>query len=117
VLPRPTDAPGTPGTGELEDHGQHGPVGEAPFRSHGAATDGRERAFDDVDRAQMLPVFGREVIEGEQRIAPTRHSPKVEYEHGRSLIESLRVLATWAVQHRPAVERARSKFKTPEDVD
>lgn len=30
---------------------------------------GRERAFDDVRRAQMLPVLGREVVEGEQRIA------------------------------------------------
>ena len=30
---------------------------------------GRERAFDDVSRAQMLPVLGREVVEGEQRIA------------------------------------------------
>jgi hypothetical protein len=28
-----------------------------------------ERAFDDVGRAQMLPVLGREVVEGEQRTA------------------------------------------------
>jgi hypothetical protein len=28
-----------------------------------------ERAFDDVRRAQMLPVLGREVVEGEQRVA------------------------------------------------
>jgi hypothetical protein len=28
-----------------------------------------ERAFDDIRRAQMLPVLGREVVEGEQRIA------------------------------------------------
>lgn len=39
--------------------------------------------------------------------------PKVEYELtalGRSLIEPLRVLATWAVQHRPAMELAREQF-------
>src|SRR5258707_13931427 len=28
-----------------------------------------ERAFDDVRPAQMLPVLGREVVEGEQRVA------------------------------------------------
>jgi hypothetical protein len=28
-----------------------------------------ERAFDDVGRAQMPPVLGREVVEGEQRVA------------------------------------------------
>jgi hypothetical protein len=28
-------------------------------------THGRERAFDDVGRAQMLPVLGREVVEGQ----------------------------------------------------
>jgi len=28
-----------------------------------------ERAFDDVRRAQVLPVLGREVVEGEQRVA------------------------------------------------
>ena len=27
------------------------------------------RAFDDVRRAQMLPMLGREVVEGEQRVA------------------------------------------------
>ena len=28
-----------------------------------------ERAFDDVRRVQVLPVLGREVVEGEQRVA------------------------------------------------
>jgi hypothetical protein len=28
-----------------------------------------ERAFDDVRRARVLPVLGREVVEGEQRVA------------------------------------------------
>ena len=31
--------------------------------------DRRERAFDDIGRAQMLPVLGRELVEGQQRIA------------------------------------------------
>src|ERR1700748_1886338 len=31
--------------------------------------DCRERAFDDVGRSQMLPMFSREVIEGKQRLA------------------------------------------------
>ena len=40
--------------------------------------------------------------------------PKVEYELtelGRSLIEPLRVLATWAIEHRPTMERARAEFE------
>lgn len=40
--------------------------------------------------------------------------PKVVYELtelGRSLIEPLRVLATWAVKHRPEMEGARAKFE------
>jgi hypothetical protein len=37
--------------------------------AHGSVAHGGERAFDDVGRAQMLPVLGREVAEGEQRIA------------------------------------------------
>jgi len=39
--------------------------------------------------------------------------PKVEYELsdlGRSLIEPLEVLATWAQHNRPAVEEARARF-------
>lgn len=39
--------------------------------------------------------------------------PKVEYELtklGRSLIKPLRVLGTWAVENRPAMELARAKF-------
>lgn len=39
--------------------------------------------------------------------------PKVEYELtklGRSLIEPLRVLGTWAMQNRPTMEKARAKF-------
>lgn len=39
--------------------------------------------------------------------------PKVEYELtelGRSLIEPLRILASWSAQHRSAVEMARKNF-------
>ena len=57
------------GFGELEDHRQRGLVRETSLRAHGAVTHGRERALDDVRRAQMLPVFGGEVVEGEQRLA------------------------------------------------
>jgi hypothetical protein len=57
------------GLGELEDHGEGGVVREASFGTHVSMTHGRERAFDDVGRAQMLPVLGREVVEGEQRIS------------------------------------------------
>ena len=57
------------GLGELEDHGERGLVRETSFGAHRAVADGRERAFDDVGRAQMLPVLGGEVVEGEQRVA------------------------------------------------
>jgi DNA-binding HxlR family transcriptional regulator len=41
--------------------------------------------------------------------------PKVEYEltdAGRSLIEPLRVLSNWAIEHRPVIENARTEFDT-----
>jgi hypothetical protein len=44
-------------------------VREASFRPNCSVADGGERAFDDVGRSQVLPVLGREVVEGEQRIA------------------------------------------------
>jgi hypothetical protein len=56
------------GVAELEDHGERGLVRETSLRAHGAVTDGRERTFDDVGRAQMLPMLGREVVESEQRV-------------------------------------------------
>ena len=40
-----------------------------PFGAHGAVAHRGERAFHDVRRAQMLPVLGLEVVEGEQRVA------------------------------------------------
>jgi hypothetical protein len=57
------------GLRKLEDHGERDLVGETSLRAHGAVTHGGERAFDDIGRAQMLPVLGREVVEGEQRVA------------------------------------------------
>jgi DNA-binding HxlR family transcriptional regulator len=39
--------------------------------------------------------------------------PKVEYaltDTGRSLIEPLRVLSNWAIEHRPTIEKARAEF-------
>ena len=50
------------GLGELEDHGERGPVGQASLGAYGAMTHSCKRAFDDVGRAQMLPVLGREVV-------------------------------------------------------
>jgi len=57
------------GLGELKDHGERGLVGETSLGAHRAVADGRERAFDDVGRAQMLPMLGGEVVEGQQRVA------------------------------------------------
>ena len=55
--------------GEFEDHGERGLVRETSFGAHGAVVHRGERTFDDVRGAEMLPVLGREVVEGEQRIA------------------------------------------------
>ena len=51
--------------GELEDHGERGLVRETSLRANGTMAHGRERAFDDVGRAQMLPVLGGELVEGQ----------------------------------------------------
>ena len=51
------------GLGELEDHSERSLVRETPLGAHRSVADGRERAFDGIGRAQMLPVLGREVIE------------------------------------------------------
>ena len=55
------------GLGKLEDHGERCLVGKTSVGTHRAVADRRERAFDEIGRAQMLPVLGREVVEGEQR--------------------------------------------------
>ena len=51
--------------GELEDHRERGLVRKTSLGAHGAVTHGGERAFDDVGRAQMFPVLGRKVVEGQ----------------------------------------------------
>ena len=53
------------GLGELEDHRERGLIRKTSLRAHGAVTHGGERAFDNVGRAQMFPVLGREVVEGQ----------------------------------------------------
>ena len=53
---------------QLEDHGERGPVREASLRADRPVSDGREGAFDRIRRTQVLPMFGREVVEGEQRV-------------------------------------------------
>ena len=57
------------GLGELEDHGERGFVGQASLRSHGSMAHGGERAFDGIAGSQVLPVLGREVVEGQHRLA------------------------------------------------
>src|SRR5262245_39398259 len=62
------------GLGELEDHGQRGLVREAALGAHGAMTNRRECAFNNVRRAQMLPVLGREIVKSQQRLAILREA-------------------------------------------
>ena len=50
------------GLGEFENHSERSLVRETSLGAHGAVAHRRERAFDDVGRAQMLPVLGREVV-------------------------------------------------------
>ena len=55
------------GLGQFEDHRECCLVVKTSLGTHRAVADRRERAFDEIGRAQMLPVLGREVVEGEQR--------------------------------------------------
>jgi DNA-binding HxlR family transcriptional regulator len=80
------------------------------------------REIDGVSH-RMLTLTLR-ALEREGVVSRTAYAtipPKVEYELtdlGRSLIEPLRVLGVWAVQHRPAVELARANFDAAKkDVD
>src|SRR5262249_40268426 len=63
------------GLGELEDHGERGLVRETSLGAHRAVADCRERAFDDVGRAQMPPVLSWKVVEGEQCVAILDQAP------------------------------------------
>ena len=53
------------GLGELEDHRERSLIRKTSLRAHGAVTHGGERAFDDVGRAQVFPVLGRELVKGQ----------------------------------------------------
>jgi hypothetical protein len=48
----------------VPDQGSRCAAQETPLRAYGAVTHCCERAFDDVGRAQMLPMLGWEVVEG-----------------------------------------------------
>ncbi len=53
---------------ELEHHQLGGFCRQRSLRAHGAMTHGRDHALDRVRSAQMVPMLGRKVEEGEQRI-------------------------------------------------
>ncbi len=57
------------GDDELEDHEPGGLLGQGALGSHRPVPDRREDAFDGVRGAQMVPVLGREVEEGQERLA------------------------------------------------
>ena len=57
------------GLDELEHHRERGLVGEAALRSDRAMPHRGERALDRICAAQVLPMLGGEVVEGEQRLA------------------------------------------------
>lgn len=53
---------------EFVDHRQGGGACAAPFGSLGSQSHGGKGRFDGVCGPEMSPVFGREVMEGEQRV-------------------------------------------------
>ena len=59
---------------QLEDHGERGITGQASSGLVGPQSDRRERALDGIGAADMLPMLGREVVEGEQDIAILDHA-------------------------------------------
>jgi hypothetical protein len=54
---------------QFEDHCERGPVRQATLRSDRAVAHSGEGAFDGIGRPQVFPVFGREVVKGEQRVS------------------------------------------------
>ena len=54
------------GLRELVDQCESGLVGKTSSRSDRSMPNGRERALNRICRAQMFPVLGRKVVEGEQ---------------------------------------------------
>ena len=61
------------GVGQLEDHGEGGLVREAAFRADRPVAHGGKGAFDRVGRAQVLPMLGGKVVEGEQVTLPPKN--------------------------------------------
>ena len=54
---------------QLEDHGERRHAAEAAFGLGGPEAHGRKGAFDGIGGANVLPVLGREVVDGEQHVA------------------------------------------------
>ena len=54
---------------QLEDHGERRHAAEAALGLGGPEAHGRKGAFDGIGGANVLPVLGREVVEGEQHVA------------------------------------------------
>ena len=57
------------GLGEFEEHGQRGLPGAVAFGATVTQADGREGGFNRVRGSHMLPVFGGEVVEGQEHVA------------------------------------------------
>ena len=59
---------------QFENHHERSGVAEAAFGAHGSVPHGREYTFDRVGRAQVLPVLGRKIEEGEHNITIFRQA-------------------------------------------
>jgi len=67
--------PGFGGRGdELEDHELGGPGRQRSLRPHGSMTHSGEHALDRVRCAQVIPVLGGKIEEGEQGLAVLRQA-------------------------------------------
>src|SRR5262249_20586116 len=82
------------GLDELEDHGQRRRSRETALSADGPVAHGGKRALDGVRGAQVLPMLGREVVEGEQRLAilvqACRRLLELQRITGRERIEGFR---------------------------
>ena len=57
------------GSGEFEEYGQRGLPGAVAFGVTMTQADGRESRFNRVRGSHMLPMFGGEVVEGQEHFA------------------------------------------------
>ena len=86
------------GLGQFEDHGERCLVGKTSVGTHRAVADRRERAFDDIGRAQMLPVLGN-------RRRRAAFVPAVQHENKAAMFGKQRqVPRTHALKTRPSAE-------------